>query len=511
MIARSEPSPLIAPLLEDRAAADQPAVTAGDTILTYAELRNAIATTAEALRRAGVRPGDRVAMSLPKSIEALTLILGTLAIGAAYVPLNHRLPATQLHAILAELRPRLFVTTAATAATLDPPTLPGLRLALSVANRATPFDHPRQFPGTAPEIVSPADMAAMLYTSGTTGEPKGIMLSHQGMTGFVDWAADTFQVNATDHASGHAPFHFDLSVFDIFATLRRHATLHLLDDLATRFPGAMRALIQKRGVSVWYSVPTALAQLQARRALRDLASLRLVLFAGEVFPLPILRQVMADIPNVEFANLYGPTETNVCTWYRVPTPPATDLDTLPIGQACAHCEITVRDIHDVPVARGRTGEICVAGPAVMLGYWQQPEKTAASRVNARPDSYRTGDLGYLRDDGNLMLVGRVDQQVKLRGYRIELLALEATLNAHPAVQEAVAVTTQDAADGQLTVFVSPRDAAAEPSDLRDFITTRLAPYYLPDRFEWLPELPRTANGKADRSALRQRALTSLTK
>ncbi len=504
-------SPLITPLLGDRAGAAQPAVSAGNVVLSYGDLQNAITLTADELRRAGIRPGDRVAIGLPKSIATLTLILGTLTVGAAYVPLNHRLPVTQLHAVLKDLRPRLLVTTNDTAEALDPSTLPGLRVGLINGQTGARFVHVQHFPGSTPEIASPRDLAAVLYTSGTTGEPKGIMLSHRCMTSFVDWAADTFSVSSADRAISHAPFYFDLSVLDIFCTLNRHATLHLLDQTTTRFPGAIRAAIDKAGITMWYSVPTALAQLQARRALRGVQSLRLVLFAGEVFPVPILRQVMEDLPAVEFANLYGPTETNVCTWYRVPSPLAADVDTLPIGQPCAHCDVRVRDLDGVPVAAGENGEICVTGPSVMLGYWQKPALTTASRVAGQPGSYRTGDLGYVRDDGELMLVGRRDQQVKLRGHRIELLALEATLNAHPAVQEAIAVATPGATNGQLSVFLSPRGPAVTPTELREFLAARLAPYYLPDRFEFLPELPRTANGKIDRSALRLRAHTATMK
>ena len=505
-------SPLIAPLLEDRAGAAHPAVSAGDVVLSYGELQRAVTMTADELRRSGVRPGDRVAICLPKSIATLTLILGTLAAGAAYVPLNHRLPAAQLRTILTELRPRLLIAANDLADTLDPDALPGLRVAVTDGVPGARFVTLQRLHGAAPDVASPEDLAAVLYTSGTTGEPKGIMLSHQGMTSFVDWAADTFEVSAADRASSHAPFHFDLSVLDIFCTLNRHATLHLLDETTTRFPGVMRAAIDKIGITMWYSVPTALAQLQARRALKGVQSLRLVLFAGEVLPVPVLRQVMADLPDVEFANLYGPTETNVCTWYRVPGPLPAEVGTLPIGQPCAHCDITLRDLDGAPVAAGETGEICVTGPAVMLGYWQKPTLTTAARVAGQAGSYRTGDLGYVRGDGELMLVGRRDQQVKLRGHRIELLALEAALNSHPSVQEAIAVVAQDAAEGQLCVFLSPSGSATgTPSELREFLAARLAPYYLPDRFEFVAELPRTANGKADRSALRLRAHTATTK
>jgi amino acid adenylation domain-containing protein len=497
-------SPLVASLLEDRMGGAQCAVRFGETMMTYTALRDAVLSSAAALHEAGVRPGDRVAICLPKSLASLTLILGTLAAGAAYVPLNHRLPAAQLHAILEDLQPRLFIAGAAVHATLAPESLPGLRVASAPAGPGLAFGDVTRFPGNASVPPSPEGLAAVLYTSGTTGEPKGIMLSHDNLFSFSDWAARTFRISARDTVSSHAPFHFDLSIFDIFTTLQRHATLCLLDEATTRFAGAVRRVIESAQITVWYSVPTALAQLQERGALKGLNSLRLVLFAGEVFPTPILRRAMAWLPATEFVNLYGPTETNVCSWYRVPGPPDSDFDTLPIGGACDHLDVTLLDEDGKPVAPGETGEICVAGSGVMMGYWRRPGLTEASRVNFRAGTYRTGDYGVLRRDGMTMLLGRRDQQVKVRGHRIELLALEATLNAHPAVREAIAVPAGDAATRRLSVFLTARDAPVDAAILRSFVASRLAPYYVPDRIEWVTDLPRTATGKVDRGALNRR-------
>jgi non-ribosomal peptide synthetase component F len=257
------------------------------------------------------------------------------------------------------------------------------------------------------------------------------MLTHANISSFVEWAADIFQVSSEDRIANHAPLHFDLSIFDVFAGLARHATVHLIDDTTARFPGAIRALIDSMRISVWYSVPTALMRLEERHALKGASSLRLILFAGEVFPVPALRRLMDDLPTPEYANLYGPTETNVCTYYRLPGMPSAG-EPLPIGSPCEHLKVSLRDCEGAPVAPGESGEICVAGPAVMEGYWRRPDLTRAVRLPGQDNSYRTGDYGYTRADGLLMLNGRRDQQAKLRGHRIELLALEATLNAHPA-------------------------------------------------------------------------------
>jgi acyl-coenzyme A synthetase/AMP-(fatty) acid ligase len=179
---------------------------------------------------------------------------------------------------------------------------------------------------------------------------------------------------------------------------------------------------------------------------------------------------------------------------------------LPIGRPCEHLHVSVRDTAGVPVGTGENGEICVSGPAVTEGYWRRPDLTCAARLAGDDESYRTGDYGYARADGLLMLIGRRDQQAKLRGHRIELVALEAALNAHPALREVVAMVIPDErTGGALMVYAVPQGELLALSDIRNFIGARLAPFYQPDGIEWLTEMPRTANGKCDRALLRSTA------
>jgi amino acid adenylation domain-containing protein len=492
--------PLLEPIFEPGVSGNRLAVQAGCESMTYAELRRAVMALADTLARAGVQPGDRVALALPKSIRAVELILAVLALGAAYVPLNPRQPPPLLRAILENLEPALVVASRGTAAALQAEWAPGQGFPVAVLGTAG-LDVANTALRT-PAGPSSEGLATILYTSGSTGEPKGVVLSHANIASFVEWAARKFAIDPADRLASIAPFHFDLSIFDLFCGLTAGASVHLLDEEAMRFPGQVRGWLDAAGITVWYSVPTVLARLQQRRALQGAGSLRLVLFAGEVFPVPVLRRLMVDLTQPEYVNLYGPTETNVCTYYWLPGPPHTDTDSLPIGRPCEHLTVTLRDTALREVAPGETGEICVAGPAVMRGYWRRPEMTRAARLPERMDSYRTGDYGWRPGDGAIMFAGRRDDQIKVRGHRIELLALEAVLNSHPAVAEATALALPDQSGGRLAVFLVPRRSAVPDADLRRFVAGRLPAYYEPDHCAWLPELPRTANGKCDRALLR---------
>jgi amino acid adenylation domain-containing protein len=501
-------SPLLTTVLCDGATGQNGvALSSQDGSVSYAQLRRDVLEIRDWLRRLGCTRGDRVAICLPKSIAAVELIFGILAADATYVPLNHRSSIEQLRRILEDLQPFMIIGDRGTARALlaDPLGIPtGMRVA-SIGGGSSPLGLELVGVRAGTALEPPADsegLAVILYTSGSTGDPKGIMLSHENLASFSGWAMDKFEVSSADQAISHAPLNFDLSIFDIFSTLRRHGTVHLLDETTARFPGAVRAFIEGRKISIWYSVPTALVRLQEREALTGLSSLRLILFAGEVFPVPVLKRLMNSLPRPEYINLYGPTETNVCTYYRVPGQPASDLEALPIGRPCEHLEVGIRDETGNPLPIGEIGEICVAGPTVMRGYWGRHEATHASRLPDRHDSYRTGDVGYVRDDGNLMFMGRRDQQVKVRGYRIELLAFETVLQAHPSVREAAAVVVPNGAVGDsLAAFIVPREEGIAVGDIRKYLSARLPPHYQPDHIAWLDEMPRTPNGKCDRKLL----------
>jgi len=332
------------------------------------------------------------------------------------------------------------------------------------------------------------------------------MISHQNALAFVDWAASEFAVAADDRLSSHAPLHFDLSIFDVFAAMKGCAAVVLVPDGTSTFPIRLAQWIEANRITVWYSVPSILTLLLLKGRLdqRDLRNLRLVLFAGEVFPVKYLRGVMRALPHAGFANLYGPTETNVITCYRVPAPPAEDAAPIPIGRPCSGAEITVVDDTGAPVdAAAVPGELHARGPTVAQGYWGDPERSARGFADGERRLYRTGDIVTRDGDGNYRLIGRRDRMIKSRGYRIELDEIETLLIAHPSVKEAaVVVVPDDLIGNRILGFVAVGHGANEHGGtLRDYCLQKLPRYMVPESFTLCDQLPKTSTGKIDRVTL----------
>jgi amino acid adenylation domain-containing protein len=356
-----------------------------------------------------------------------------------------------------------------------------------------------------------SDLAYILYTSGSTGVPKGVMLTHRNALTFIDWCAKTFGIGADDRLSNHAPLHFDLSVFDVYNAIGAGASVHVVDEEMAVFPVSVARFMATEALTVWYSVPSALVQLLQRGNLarRPLPSLRLVLYAGEPFPVKHLRALTEALPDVAIYNLYGPTETNVCTYYRVPTPLPAGIDQVPIGRACDNTEAIARHGDGQPIAMGEEGELYVRGPSVTPGYWADPAKTASVVVpnRERPElgdrTYRTGDVVRWDSDGNFLFVGRRDHMIKSRGYRIELGEIEAALYAHPATVEAAAVPVPDEEIGNRIFAVVTVKAGADVTteELTRHCAARIPHYMIPERIDLRTHLPKTSTGKVDRRQL----------
>ena len=503
-------------------APEAPAVRHGGDQLSYADLDAQSCAVAHALAELGVRRGDRVALYAPKSLGAVTALYGILKAGATYVPIDAASPAPRLAAIVDQCRPRCIVTTADRRDRVDAQLLAraGVAAILSVDD-AGPFadlpvarlalaDALATFPASDPAVPAvDHDLAYVLFTSGSTGTPKGVMLSHLNALTFVRWAVDTFDIASSDRLSNHAPFTFDLSVLDLYAAAQAGACVTLIPEASAMFPTRLAELVERERLTVWYSVPSVLTLLLTRGALaeRRLDSLRWVLFAGEVFPTKYLRRLMQALPDARFANLYGPTETNVITWYEVPPLPEDRTEPIPIGQACRNTDCIVLASTGEVVARpGEEGLLYARGSTVMQGYYGRPEESAQAFVPnplaAGRDErlYCTGDWVTLDGDGNFLYLGRRDHMVKTGGYRVELGEIETALYAHPVVREAAAIPVPDDVLGNRIVAVVVADGLTE-AELRQHCAARLPRYMVPERIEFRDALPRTATDKVDRSAL----------
>jgi L-proline---[L-prolyl-carrier protein] ligase len=500
---------------------ERTAVVDGERSLTYAELDAITNRLAHLLADQGVSRGDRVGLFLDRSLESLVGIYGVLKAGATYVPLDPDVPLTRLAYIARDAGLRCLLTGTEKAgdwgelarerAPIE--TLIALNGEPDVESAPPGIDIlPRSaldaYPDGDPRVpMSPDDLAYILYTSGSTGDPKGVMLSHANALGFVNWATDEFRVSEVDRLSNHAPLHFDLSVFDLFAAAGAGAAVVLVPPTISIFPVELARFMRDTGITVWYSVPSILTMLVLRGKLREieLPALRTILFAGEVFPTKYLHQLMELLPGVRFANLYGPTETNVCTWYDVPRFTGTLPDSIPIGKAITGVEVFAVTADGRIAAPEEVGELCVRGPTVMHGYWGDSARTARSLEPADVVSgervYRTGDLARLDEDGNWLYLGRHDAQIKSRGYRIELGEIETALNLHPDVIEcAVLAVPDEVVTNRIKAFVVARGDVGE-EELIGFCLDRLPRYMVPEFFEFRDELPRSSTGKISRRAL----------
>ncbi|MGA7751281.1 MAG: amino acid adenylation domain-containing protein [Candidatus Sulfotelmatobacter sp.] len=497
---------------------EKPAVWARGKSITYRELDERSNQLAHLLHQRGIRKGDRVGLFFPKSVESIISMLGVLKAGGVYVPLDPQAPADRVGYIIGNCGIRILITKADKRAELSAETLGLLEASVLVEGEGNGGDliawsQLAEFPAShAPEVAMiETDLAYILYTSGSTGRPKGVMLSHQNALTFVEWCAEEFQVRSEDRLSNHAPLHFDLSVFDVYNTLEAGATVYLITEDLALFPTSLANFIDTQKITIWYSVPSALMLLllHGRLTVEKLKSLRVILFAGEVFPMKYLRQLAEVSQQSELYNLYGPTETNVCTYYKVERERLESMDKLPIGIACANTETFSVTPDGRLAGKGEAGELYVRGPAVTNGYWADPEKTHKMVVpnhfqeNFEEKMYRTGDIVTVGDDGNYYFQGRRDSMIKSRGYRIELGEIETALLNHPGVREAAVLAVPDEIIGnRIRAVVAPHIAGSlGVLELQQFCASRVPKYMIPELVDLYDELPKTSTGKIDRVKL----------
>jgi amino acid adenylation domain-containing protein len=503
------------------------ALVMGDDRVTYGELECDSSRLARLLIDQGCRPGDRVCLFTPKSLAAIVAMHATLKAGAAYVPIDPQSPAPRIAKILSAAEPSLALVAPQAAPVIDDLVAAGqLRARVGslgdapvagehVTGAFALADAGNLSPEPLERLGGPESTAHILFTSGSTGMPKGVVISHANVLAFLDWAVSYFDIGSSDRNSGHPPLHFDLSTFDIYGTLAAGAQLHLVPPELGVDPHRLAALIRDSELTQWFSVPSVLTYIAKFDAVAedDFPALKRLLWCGDVLPTPVLVHWMKRLPHVRFTNLYGPTEATIASSYHTVTDcPVDQTQPIPIGLACAGEELLVLDDERGIAPPGEIGEIAIAGAGLSPGYWRDAERTAAAFVrDPRPGResgriYRTGDLGRLRDDGSIEYLGRVDSQIKSRGYRIELGEIEAALNEIADVRECAVVGVDTGGFEGTSICCAYAAMNALPGGhiyLRRELSKALPAYMLPSRWRELATLPKNVNGKIDRRAIRE--------
>ncbi len=537
------------------AASDRPsavAVVCGDDELTWSEFEARTAQLAATLNGHGVRRGDRVGVYLHKSLESMVAVHGILRSGAAYVPIDPLAPIDLIESIIVDCGIEALVThglrksgLAKLLATLGPTMVIGVdgeQFDLPATGSGATGAGSHRFvsweevaandPIPAASLVAD-DLAYVMYTSGSTGRPKGMMHTHGSGLAYALMAADVYRLGPDDRLANFSPLHFDMSTFEVFAGVSAGAAAVLVPEPHLRVPASLTEYLSAQRVTTLYTVPSLLIQMMTRGAFdqRDWSSLRWIMPAGEVFPPEPLQQLRAMVPDeVTFSNVYGPAEVNQITHHHLPH----DFEgTMPIGRASPGADVALIDDGDNLVEGPATGELIARTATMMAGYWGRPdldEKGFLFREGPgglRQRWYRTGDLCQRDETGLLHYLGRRDNQVKVRGYRVELEVVEAAVGSLPGIEQAVVgvrpgadgdgsliaryipttVTAATAGTGAGTDSPAGPDRPASPEapagEWRSALSATLPSYAIPTGFEPVETFPLTPSGKIDRRTVRR--------
>ncbi len=506
-----------------RSRGEATALVFGEERVSYGSLEEESGQIARVLAEHGAAPGERVVLCTPKTPLAIAAMLGALKAGCPYVPIDVESPAARVKLILEAAEASVVLASPEAGGLLDALAADGAIGAAAVVG--TLGDGPietdrvrsafarRDWQGmdpAPPVAADPVSAAHLLFTSGSTGVPKGVVITHRNVTTFIDWAVPHFGMGPEDRVSGHPPLHFDLSTFDIYGTFAAGAELHLVPAGASVNPRALAALIRESELTQWFSVPSVLTYMAKFDAVAhgDFPALERLLWCGEVLPTPVLAHWMDRLPHVRFTNLYGPTEATIASsWHEVRERPRDEKEPIPIGRACDGEELLVLDRDLRPHAAGETGDLYIAGDGLSPGYWRDEEKTRAAFL---PDPrggggqiYRTGDLARAALDGVFHFLGRADSQIKSRGYRIELGEVETALNAVEGIRESVVVAIEAGGFEGSAICCAYCGPGLDPPTIRKALAEALPSYMLPGRWLALDALPKNLNGKIDRAELRK--------
>jgi amino acid adenylation domain-containing protein len=498
---------------------DKAAIIQANKTYAYSDLEAKIRQFECVLHYSGLLKGDKIGILSPVSFEAIACLIACLKRGIIYVPLNTHAPEDWIKKVIAKAD--------LAAVFLDTQFIEYQQSFITLTSKKTIFTinensilcnssdilNPQQKADLPPIHMLSDDMACILFTSGSTGEPKGIMISHRNILAFTEWMRDFFSIQSSDRILSRAPLQFDLSEFDIFTSLAAGATIVIAPKDFSNQPDDIVELMRCEKVTAIYTVPSAYIRIMKSKKLsQGLPDLRLAFYAGEPFPVVYLRQLRALLPNTEIWNIYGPTETNIVTYYPVSSLPE-NATSVPIGKAIYDTEIyIVKEETFESVPDGVIGEILVRGSTVFKGYLDNPTLTnerliMLSQGDLSYQFCRTGDLGKKLPDGNIAYHGRIDNMVKTRGYRVEIDEVESAICEINGIYQAVVVPLlHKSYTNALHAFIKFDDNfSISIEDLITILKKKIPDYMIPYRFHVVDNFPYTSTAKIDRATLKSRA------
>lgn len=479
------------------------AIADGEHTLTYRSLLERSRRIGSALLKQELPRRSGVAIIMDRGAQPLAAMLGAVYAGSFYIVIDPEMPTPRVQAIFDRLRPSAVIADPQNRAAAEELDFPG-----NVWDCDALAAHPVDEVGL--ERVRrrsiDTDPVYALFTSGSSGVPKGAVIHHRNLLAYSEWVAGCFGIDSDTVFGNQTPFYFSMSVLDIFTSLRCGATLTVIPKKLFAFPLTLIEFLNEHKVNTLYWVPSALSIVANSKVLdyAELTEVKRVLFAGEVMPTRPLNHWIAHLPDALYANLYGPTETtDICAYYIVDRSFADD-EPLPIGRACDNCEVLLLKEDGTEAGEGETGELCVRGSFLACGYYNEPEKTAAAFTlnplnSAYPEMiYHTGDLARYNERGELMYLTRKDFQIKHMGYRIELGEIETAAGAADWIKSCVCVYDGDK-DHIILIYEGKKRPAAE---LLALLERKLPRYMIPDEVRRIGRMPTNQNGKLDRKWLK---------
>lgn len=476
--------------------------------ITFKELRKKSLCVAQNIveknrQNKGISP---VIVYLNKSIKCIVSFMGTLYSGNPYVPVAADIPLQRLEKIISNLAPKFIITDTEKAIKLSQIDLKKANILIYDELFNTSVNNEQIYEKL--DKVVDTDPIYIMYTSGSTGIPKGVTVAHRGVLDYAEWVTSTFQLNENDSLANQAPFYFDNSIFDIYSCLRSGAKLYIIPEILFKFQNKLPEFLRDNKITTIFWVPTVIINVANSGELDKykLPYLKRVLFCGEVMPNTQLNIWRKAFPDVQYGNLYGPTEiTDVCSYYIVDRE-FEDHESLPIGKSCENTRILIINDENKQAEIGEKGELCVIGAGVALGYWNNPEQTSKVFIqnplnhNYSEILYKTGDIAYIDERGFIMYSGRKDHQIKIKGNRVELGDIETAAMCIDGINNVCAVFDKE---NERIVLFAESNCELKIRLVNKELIKYIPQYMLPSKLKVMSKLPHTANDKIDRVTLKK--------